>query len=72
MAARPKYRFITKPEGSDEWQEMGAAWQLSNSESCSAKITSPNGETFKFLLVENKPKTPAARRNSPPDRRPAA
>lgn len=79
MAARPKYRFITKPEGTDEWQELGAAWSLSNSENCSAKITSPSGETFKFLLVENKPRaanqnaaSPAAKRNGPPDRRPAA
>lgn len=66
MAARPKYRFITKPEGSEEWKELGAAWQLSNSESCSAKITSPSGETFKFLLVENRPKsTNRPRANGP-------
>jgi hypothetical protein len=59
---KPAFRFITKPEGSDKFVELGAAWALAKDDTFSASITL-NGEKTNFLIVKNEPKpaTPAAK-----------
>ena len=81
---RPSFRFITKNEASDNesWREPGTAWKLANSENFSVRMTSPSGEVFRCLMVENKPEAakdngkqstrPGPRRTGAPQQRPSA
>lgn len=67
---RSAFRFLTKPEGSDQFEEIGQAWVTAKAECFSVSIDLENtGEKLRFLMVANRP---AQKPRAVPDTKPAA
>jgi hypothetical protein len=61
----PAFRFLTKPEGSDQLQEIGQAWKTSNAKVFSVTLDlEGTGEKIRLIMVPNKPK--AVKKGPPP------
>lgn len=64
---KPDYKLIVKPEGSEHWNEIGAAWAKEKG-NFSIRVKTPNGETVNCLMV--KADRPAAK-TAKADKKPA-
>ena len=66
----PAYRFLMKPEGSEQLVEIGQAWRTSHDEIFSVSLDIENtGEKICLIMVPNKSK---AVKKGPPSKPQAA
>ena len=51
----PAYRFLMKPEGSEQLVEIGQAWRMSHDEIFSVSVDiETTGEKICFIMVPNR------------------
>ena len=70
MGSRPDWRFLVQAEDAGEkkapLKELGAAWKLASG-NFSCRVTLPDGEVIRFLMVPNAPRkaVPIRRSDTP-------
>jgi len=68
---KPAFRFLTKPEGSDKFTELGAAWKTSKADVFSVSLDlEGTGEKVSFIMVPADRPKPATK--PVPQQKPAA
>ena len=66
----PAFRFLTKPEGSDQLVEIGQAWKTAKADVFSISLDPEGaGSPMRFIMVSNRPKPQG---KATPQQKPAA